>query len=119
MTVRTLQSIRSDDNFKRFWAKFTNVLDTEEPVLPRKQKRPRYESGKPESYSPESVEQFYRTVYFEALDLLVSGIKDRFDHPGYKVYSNLEALLVKSSNGQKCAEELQFVKDFYKDEFDN
>ena len=62
--------------------------------------------------------QFYRTVYFEALDLLVSSIKDRFDQPGYKVYSNLEALLVKSSNGQKCDEELQFVKDFYKDDFD-
>ena len=44
MTVRTLQSIRSDDNFKHFWAKVTNLdsdLDTEEPVLPRKRKRPR------------------------------------------------------------------------------
>ena len=75
-------------------------LDIEKAVLPRKRKRPRqFESGTTESYSPESVEQFYRTVYFEALDYLVSGIKERFDQPGYKVYFNPKALLVKSSNG--------------------
>ena len=86
--------------------------------MPRKRKRPRRnESGTTESYSPECVEQFYRTVFFEALDLLVNGIKDRFNQLGYKVYSSLEALLVKSSNGKKCDEELQFVKDFYKDDF--
>ena len=41
MTVCTLQSMRSDDNFKHFWAKVTNMaidLDREEP---RKRKRPR------------------------------------------------------------------------------
>lgn len=38
---------------------------------------------------------------YEALDLVISGIKERFDQPGYKLYSNLEALLVKAAKKEK------------------
>ena len=34
-------------------------------------------------------------MYFEALDYAVSGIKEHFDQPGYKMYKNLEQLFVK------------------------
>ena len=36
-----------------------------------------------------------RCIYFEALELLVNGLKSRFDQPGYKIYTNLENLLFK------------------------
>ena len=49
----------------------------------------------------------------------MSGIKTCFDQPGYKLYSNLEALLVKAAKKEKYDEEFQFVIEFYKDDFDH
>ena len=123
MTIRTLQSICSDVNFQLFWSLINqkaSSLDIDEPVLPRQRKRPRrYEDGASEGDFPESVESLYRHTYYEALDLIVSGIKARFDQPGYKLYSNLEALLVKVAKKEKYDEEFQFVIEFYKDDFDH
>ena len=56
-------------------------LDVSNPVLLRQRKRPRrYEDGE-EGYSPENVEDFYRPIFFEALDLVIGGIRARFDQP--------------------------------------
>ena len=38
--------------------------------------------------------QVYRRIYFEALDLIVSSIEERFDQPSFKAYSNMESLLL-------------------------
>ena len=63
-------------------------LNNNEPVLPRQRKWPRkYEDGTNEGDFLESVEDLYRRMYFEALDIVVCGIKEHFDQPGYKVYS--------------------------------
>ena len=98
----------------------TGGLDINEPALPRQRKRPRrYEfDGASAGDFPEKVEDLYRSIYYEALDLLVCGIKGRFDQPGYKLYSNLETLLVNAANNEKFDEEFKFVVDFYKDDFD-
>ena len=87
-------------------------LQVDDPVLPRQRKRPRrYEGGEGEEYFPEKVEDFYRAIYFEALDV-VSGIKECFDQPGYKLYSKLKDLLLKAANKQEHKEELKVVTDF-------
>ena len=51
-----------------------------------------------------------------AHDLIVCGIEERFDQPGHKVCSNLEDLLVKAVK-KKNYDELKFVVEFYKDDF--
>lgn len=121
MTVHTLKSIRSDEKFLLFWKVIkqkASSLNVNEPTLPRKRKRPRrYEDGASDGDFPESVEDLYRRTYFEALDLIVCGIEERFDQPGYKVYSNLEDLLVKAVKKENYDEELKFVVEFYKDDF--
>ena len=123
MTVCTLQSIRSDPNFELFWQKVTKLaaeLDVDEPALPRQRKRPRrYEDGTGEAHFSENVKDFFRRIYFEALDLVISGINSRFDQPGYKIYSKLEDLLVKATNNEEYEDEYQFIIDFYKDDFDS
>ena len=118
MTASTLTSIRTDENFLLFWKlirqKASN-LNINEPVLPRQRKRPRrYEDGPSEGEFPENVEDLYRHTYFEALDLIVCSIKERFDQPGYKVYSNLECVLVKAIKKDNYDEELKYIVDFYK-----
>ena len=61
-----------------------------------KKKAPRcFEIGDGEGYHSLTVQEHYHTMYFEALDYAVSGIKEHFDQPGYKMYKYLEQLLVK------------------------
>ena len=62
------------------------------------------------------MEDLYRRTYFEALDLIVCSIKECFDQPGYKVYSNLECVLVKAVKKDNYDEELKYIVDFYKGE---
>ena len=66
--------------------------------------------------SPLLLTTYYRRIYFEALDLVINGIKNRFDQPGYKVYSNIEELL-KATKKSDYDEEFKFVINFYKDDF--
>ena len=92
MTVATLQSIRSDDNFDLFWKRITKMAEEkeiDEPVLPRRRKLPRRYDGSHVGDFPDTVENHYRRLYFEALDPVICGIKDRFDQLGYKIYCNL------------------------------
>ena len=60
MMVKTLQSIRKDDDLKVFWSRITASackLDVSNPTLPRKRKLPRrYEIGTAEGTNPEEVE---------------------------------------------------------------
>ena len=120
MTIKTLQSLRSDESFKLFWTKtlkMVNDLGVNEPTLPRRRKVPRrYEIGSSEGEFPLEVEGYYKQIYFEALDLLICGIQNRFNQPGYRVYSKLEDLIVKAANKQDH-KELEFVTKFYGQDF--
>ena len=83
LTVSTLQSICTDEMFNLFWSKLeveSKEIDIDEPQLPRARKAPRrYEIGQGSSTHPDSPKSFYHIVYFEALDLVINAIKDRFD----------------------------------------
>ena len=61
--------------------------DVNEPKLPRLRKYPtHFEDGTaPTEFHP-TVKEFYCCIYYEALDLIVESIRDRFDRPGYRVY---------------------------------
>ena len=56
----------------------------------------------------------YRQVYYEALDLAVNSISDRFDQPGFRVYSNVEQLLFKACKGDEYQKKRDAVCTFYK-----
>ena len=90
-------------------------LNVEEPVLPRKRKVPRrldYGSAD-NSFFFETVEDWYRAAYFEALDLVIEAIKDCFDQPGYAIYRNLEELLVKGASGEEFGDQKKQVCELY------
>ena len=77
------------------------------------------EVGSAEGYHSASVQEYYRQLYFEALDLVITGITDRFDQPGYVIYKNLEGLLVNAANNMpydECLSEAGSL-NFYKDDF--
>lgn len=121
MTVETLTSKRSDDAFDKFWVDVNSQLDdvdVGEPVVPRRRKMPkRYDVGTGAHEYPATARDRYRQVYFEAFDLVIACIKDRFDQPGYKTYRSLQDLLVCCACGGDYATHLRSVMDFYRDDF--
>jgi hypothetical protein len=122
MTVKTIESLRTDGMFDLFWEKvnrFASANEVNEARLPRQRKRPRrYEGGTSTGEFHETPKQYYRQHYFEAIDLIVNCIQDRFDQPGYKVYSTLESLLIKACKQEEFEDDLEAVCAFYKDDFD-
>ena len=123
MCTDTLQKLRSNEKFDDFWDRVmekSSSVDVDQPTLPRKRKAPkRFEIGSGEASFPHSVSDMFRQHYYEALDLVVNSIKDRFDQPGYRIYKNLQELLLKSvsSPPEMYRNELDFVTEFYGNDF--
>ncbi len=60
----------------------------------------------------------YRRIYFEALDLVIHCVQDRFDQPGLKVLRNVEDLIVKAASYsyEHYSDRFVFVTEFYSDD---
>lgn len=118
LTTDALKSIRNDESFKAFFQtvlkKKESLVYILEPRLPRKRRAPeRYEVGEAEPWFPRTAEDLYRPLYYEALDLIISAITERFDQPSFKAYAKLEALLLKCCKSEDISDELAFVKELY------
>ncbi|CAB4016714.1 Hypothetical predicted protein [Paramuricea clavata] len=118
LTTEVLKGVRNEECFKSFFQtilkKKEALKDISEPRVPRKRKAPaRYEVGEGEPWYPETSEDLYRKIYYEALDLIVSAINERFDQPSFKAYAKLEALLLKSLKSEDISYEMAFVKEVY------
>ena len=79
-------------------------MDVNEPTMPRKRKvNKRFELGAAEQQFPKSVSEHYRHQYFEAFDLVIHCVEDRFDQPSLQLLINVEELIVKAV---KCKYEM-------------
>ena len=120
-TTQTLSKIRLDDAFSKFWE--TNLreakrLEIENPVLLReKQRIIRYAiRNAPAKFS--GVETNYRQIYFEVLDIVISGITSRFNQKNYsKYYAKMESLHLSTANNNEFQQDLFHVCNFYGDDF--
>ena len=116
MTVDTLKSLQNDASFDgEKLNRKVSELGVSEPQLPRQKRRPaRYDNGLSRGEFHDNPKSFYKQIYFEAFDLIISCITDRFSQPGYAIYKSLESLLIKA-----CKQE-EFKADFcefYQDDF--
>ena len=120
VTVTTLQSLRTDEMYDLFWQKVTkmaNDLEVDPPTLPRSHKRPkRYEDGSSSSHTHHTPQDYFRSMYFEALDLITNSITDRFDQPDFQTYAKLQELLLKAGKKEAYDDEYSFVCSFYGDD---
>ena len=86
LTVKTLEGLRTEDNFDLFWERLEKTrdqLDVDKPEPARRQKMPkRFEQGSTPAECAVSLKDEYRRVYFEAFDLAVTSIPSRFDQKG-------------------------------------
>ncbi len=119
MVVETLLAIRNEDAFDLFWLKVLKSAESFqlEPQLPRHRKRPRrYEEGEADWEFHADPKDYFRQIYYEAIDLAITSIKERFQQPGYEVYSKLEQLLLKACQRKDVTSELDFLCEFYKND---
>jgi len=64
----------------------TDRFNVNKPALPHHVKSTQFDCGSKQSF-PDTAEEHYSIVYFEALDLIISHVSDRFDKHDYKSYS--------------------------------
>ena len=97
-----------------------SLPEVSEPALKRKTQAPaRYFFGKTPAEHPLTSRDHYRKIYFEAVNLLVGQMEDRFQQPRFQIYQRLESLLLDSLNKdiQCLNEDITYVRSIY-DEVD-
>ena len=115
LTVKTLQKMRSDGSFDMFWntvTKRSKELKVIDPCLPSKRQRPaRYLLGNAAAEFPaDTLQDYYRHLYFQAIDTVITCIKERFNQVGYEIYyRKLEKLLLSAVNGEPYCPNLRFL----------
>lgn len=99
---RFLERQRDDSAFKSFYSSVIQEARelTEEPVLPRQRRIPRRVDDGAPNHHFQSPEDFFRKQYYEALDLLVSEITQRFNQPAFSVLQEMERMIIDSCNGK-------------------
>ena len=88
LSVRTLERMRGEQTFELFWTmvqQLASKFDVGEPVLPRRKAPRRLEIGLSEPEHPSSLQEHYCRIYYEALDLVINSIKNRFHQPCTKI----------------------------------
>ena len=94
-------------------------LDVQQPQLPCRRKVPkRFDDCLAAPEFHDSPMLYFRQHYYEAIDLIVSCISERFDQPDYRIYCQLELLLLKACQRKDFTSELNAVCAFFKDDLD-
>ena len=121
LTKDVLQKIRNDTSFRSFYdvvlLKSKSCPSMSGPMLPRRIHAPRrIEIGTGEPTYPVTAQYYYRRIYFEAIDLMMNVIDQRFDQPSFDTYANRKSLLIKTLNSRDKSEELKFMEKLYNDD---
>jgi hypothetical protein len=69
-------------------------LDVDAPVLPRVRRVPRRLDDGGAQHEDNSVEDFYRRLYFLSLDSAISCLLNRFRNPAFQLARTIESTLV-------------------------
>uniref|UniRef100_H3A1E8 DUF4371 domain-containing protein n=1 Tax=Latimeria chalumnae TaxID=7897 RepID=H3A1E8_LATCH len=106
--VQTLASLRTEANFKTFWNQVTKTaepLNIGEPQVSRPRKKARKcDEGRAPPKVPAATEDHYRLIYYEAVALVISCVRNRFDQ--------------KAASGMNYEAEFAFITCFYGTDFE-
>lgn len=99
MTCGSLQSMRTEVNFKKLFSAAEKMCsdlihwNISKPHLPRQRRPPSRYSGKGDCHQWNSPEEFFRSHYFAVIDAAVNGLRTRYTQPGLQRYIGLEKVL--------------------------
>ena len=127
LTVQTLENMRNEHDFRLLYKEIkvsATEIETISPLaLPRKQRQPNYSilhyvTGNPEvtvaARYPENPYEHYKFIYYEALNSVVNAIKDTFDQPTFKLFTQAEQLFLKVVGKQDVTDELKVLETIFK-----
>ena len=100
MAHNYLKRLRSEDSYKQFYSLTMKQAAeyTGEPTLPRYRQPPNRIDEVAEPHHFTSPEEYFRSHYFYALDLVDEEISRRSDQSSMFVPKELESLLIKAAN---------------------
>ena len=64
----------------------------------------------------QTVDDHYRQIYYEAIDMVVAAIKDRFNQPSYKTFAALETMLLNVIDDKPFEDQIQHLQTIYGDD---
>ena len=107
LTKKTLTKMPSDQSLYHFYASCKSEGLLCEPTLPRKRcTSARLKVGASAPIYPQTANDHFRTVCYEAIDLIVSAIyQERF-----RSYVQMETLLVEAANGDDYEADFKFLE---------
>ena len=115
IVIKKLEEERKNEQFEMFWEdimKKNEHLDIGDPILPRQRKLPKKFDEPDTCHFPSTPKEFFRNIYFEVYDQTVNGIKERFNQTDYRIYVNLQELILKAFSKEDFSKELEAVKEF-------
>ena len=111
VTKDVLQKMRNDTSFRSSYdvvlLKSKSYPSMSGPMLPRRTGEPTY---------PVTAQDYYRRIFFKAIDLMMNAIDQRFEQPSFDTYAKMESLSIKTLNSQDKSDELKFVERVYNDD---
>ena len=63
-------------------------------------------------------QDYFRRVYFEAIDCIIMALNERFNKPCFDVFATMETLLLKAIAGEEINDELAWMHSRYADDVD-
>ena len=120
-TLSTLENIRNDESFDSFYnivlIKAKEHKSLSELKVPRKLCAPAcYKVGAGEPKYPSTAGDYYQGIFFEALDCLISAVKECFKQPALLVYKDLESLPVNAAHGNDIAKGMDELSSHFSED---
>ena len=99
--IKALEKNRADEVFHSFFEKVKSEAANkcDPPVLPRQRQIPKRINDGASSHNFMAVEDLYRKEYFQAIDCVKGELERRFHQDNFLLVRNIEAILLKSANG--------------------
>ena len=109
--------MREEASFHMFFEKVrasAEKLEVDDPKLPRKRKVPsRYEDGEAPAEFESTVEEHYRQIFYQTIDMVTNCIRERFQQKDYvETFQTMENLLLKALSEEDFGLDLQQISLF-------
>ena len=125
LVVSVLEGLRNKDSFKNLFQIITDNASTIYFIvqlgLSRKRKAPQYftlhyvdgNQRTVQAHHPFTAQNRYCESYFEAVDNMISAIRERFKQSSFEAYENMESLIVKTITSEDASKEASYLKANY------
>ena len=113
--------------YKKIKVSASKIESISAPVIPRKRREPNYSilhyvSGSQEAtavvHYPENPYEYYKSIYYKALDSIVNAMKDRSDQPTFKLFTQTEQMFLIAVRKQDVTNESKVQETHFKGDYD-